>query len=154
MVNTGWLDKHHRERKVFSDIFRLWGRGELGQEPKTDEYVIAMQVDMDAKEFNRAFPEALLRQGKIGIAALNSEGEWVNAVTLNVDSYPRMRPYMEPYDPARHKLGDWGIIPNVPSSRYSKKDIGTVWAVVNYNADFAVAQFGQKAACFNCYKKK
>ncbi len=151
VVNTGWQAKNRLERKVYSDIFSIWGMGELGTK-KTDEYVVFMKVDMDPKEFNRTFPEAYLRQGKIGVSALNSEGEWVNAVDLNIDNTPRPRPVWGPYDPNVHKLGDWGIVPL--SSEYSRKEFGTVWAVVNYNADFAITQFGQKAACFNCYKKK
>ena len=60
------------------------------------------------------------------IAALNSKGKWVNAVDLNFGGKKNfvIGPYKKNY-----KLGTFGFDP-------CKK---TAWAVLNYNADFAVA---------------
>jgi hypothetical protein len=125
VVTTGWTSRVFKCGDLYSDIFSLWGMAELGTD-QTDVYVLWMRHD---------FPRDVLR-GKAGIAALNAEGEWVNAVKLNIgkDNNPRPDPVFGPYNPSEHGLGDWGMDPKTKSA----------WAVLDYNADFAIAGFDKK----------
>jgi len=115
VVNTGWTKKNVN-RKFMSDMLSLWGMAELGSE-KTDTYVLSMSYELkDIRHLGKGF----------AIAALNSKGKWVNAVDLNFGGKKNfvIGPYKKNY-----KLGTFGFDP-------CKK---TAWAVLNYNADFAVA---------------
>jgi hypothetical protein len=131
-VNTGWTDKPKQKCKdggpLFSDILSLWGMAELGTE-QTDEYVLSMKYKFSNPfEALKAGIDALF--GKAGIAALDEDGDWVNAVNLNIGTSKRkfvVGPYKSTY-----KLGTYGI----------DWKTGEVWAVVDYNADFALADFG------------
>ncbi len=125
VVSTGWTSQVFKGHELYSDIFSLWGMAELGTD-QTDLYVLSMRHD---------FPRDMLG-GKAGISALNAQGEWVNAVTLNIgeDNNPRPNPVFGPYNPSKHVLGDWGVDPKTKSA----------WAVLDYNADFAIARFDKK----------
>ncbi|NLA74441.1 MAG: metallophosphoesterase [Deltaproteobacteria bacterium] len=100
-----------------SDIFSIWGMSEIGEADKTDNYVLSMTFD-----FNLL---TLLANGKIGIATY-VDGKWKNAVDENFGGKKKyvLGPYNSKYD-----LGTYGIDPKTK----------TAWAVLNYNADFAVA---------------
>lgn len=120
-VNTGWTPKTVDNNTLNSDILSLWGMADFGTE-QTDVYVLSMSHDFRKD----------VHKGNAGIAALNAEGKWVNAVTLNIGAGNNPSfvygPYREEYG-----LGTWGIDPKTK----------TAWAVLNYNADFAVADFTQ-----------
>ncbi|MBN1904930.1 MAG: metallophosphoesterase [Deltaproteobacteria bacterium] len=147
LVNTGWIanpdDKSTPHRKHFwnrywknpwnkfwnkwyknvvkndlkSDIFSIWGMSEIGEADKTDNYVLSMTFD-----FNRM---TLLGAGNIGIATYVN-GKWKNAVNENFGGKKRF--VLGPYK-SKYGLGTYGIDPKTK----------TAWAVLNYNADFAVA---------------
>ncbi len=127
-VNTGWIEKPEKHRHVFgSDILSLWGMADSGNE-QTDTYVLSMSYN-----FERGWH---FRGGLFGIAALDSKGRWKNAVDLNFGGKKRF--IIGPYKPW-YKLGTYGIDP------YTR----TVWAVVNYNADFAVITGINRASYFD-----
>jgi hypothetical protein len=90
---------------------------ELGTEA-TDIYVLSMSVDF--KRMRR------LTSGTVGIATC-VDGEWVNAVDENFGGVKDF--VVGPYVAGRYSLGTYGIDPVSM----------TAWAVLNYNADFAVA---------------
>ncbi len=114
-VNTGWTAKS--SDKLKSDILSLWGMANLGTE-QTDTYVLSMSFD---------FREMVhLGNGGIGIATVDSQGNWINAVSMNFGGTKKfvVGPYKDKYG-----LGTYGVDPSTK----------TAWAVINYNADFAVA---------------
>jgi hypothetical protein len=104
-------------RRLKSDILSLWGMAELGNEV-TDTYVLSMSVDY--RRMRR------LASGAVGIATF-VDGEWVNAVDENFGGDKQF--VVGPYVEGRYALGTYGIDPDNMSA----------WAVLNYNADFAVA---------------
>jgi len=138
-VNTGWVarseadrpccDNHHWKngckkhhnckscKNIKSNILSLWGMSELGANGKTDTYVLSMSFD-----FNRMVH---LGNGGIGIATF-VDGEWVNAVDENYGDGKR-KFVVGKYKP-KYGIGTYGIDPKTK----------TAWAVLNYNADFAV----------------
>jgi len=127
-VNTGWVKKPEKDRNIFgSDILSLWGMADAGTE-ETDTYVLSMSYNFKAGWH--------FRGGLFGIAALDSEGKWRNAVDLNFGG--RKMFIIGPYKPW-YKLGTYGVDP------YTK----TVWAVVNYNADFVVTTGINRATYFD-----
>ena len=115
-VNTGWVENPDAY-KLKSDILSLWGMSELGAEGQTDTYVLSMSFD-----FRRMVH---LGNGGIGIATYVG-GEWVNAVDENFGGKKKF--VVGKYKPG-YGLGTYGIDPSTK----------TAWAVLNYNADFAVA---------------
>ncbi len=126
-VNTGWSDQVLSTPKADGDtasnILTLWGMADLGSD-RTDVYTLALTYDP-----SKSRPEHL-GQGQFGLAARDSYGNWVNAVDLNKAGSKRfvVGPWKEGYE-----LGTYGVDPG------SK----TAWAVLDYNADFAVARLDQ-----------
>lgn len=117
-VTTGWMSTPDRYwHTLKSDILSLWGMAELGTE-ETDEYVLSMSFDV-------IIPIGL-GNGSVGIATF-VDGKWVNAVDENFGGSKKF--VLGTFDPSKHELGTYGI------DLRSK----TAWAVLNYNADFAVA---------------
>lgn len=118
-VNTGWVANPSPET-LKSDILSLWGMSELDEYGKTDTYVLSIS-------FKPQQGVHLGNDGGIGtIVSLNSENEWVNAVDLNFGGAKNF--VSGPYNAKKHGLGTYGFDPSTRSA----------WAVVNYNADFAV----------------
>ena len=115
-VNTGWV-ANPDPVKLKSDILSLWGMSELGADGLTDTYVLSMSID-----FRRMVH---LGNGGIGIATY-VDGEWVNAVDENTGGTKNF--VLGKYKP-KYGLGTYGVDPSTK----------TAWAVLNYNADFAVA---------------
>lgn len=115
-VTTAWT-KNPDGHKLKSDILSLWGMAELGNE-ETDEYVLSLSFD-----YRRMIG---LGAGAIGIATY-VDGQWVNAVDQNFGGSKDF--VVGPYVEGEHPLGTYGVD---PASK-------TAWAVLNYNADFAVA---------------
>ena len=127
-VSTGWVERPRKQNYMFgSDILSLWGMADFCTE-QTDTYVLSMSY-----EFKRGWH---FRKGLFGIAALDSKGRWRNAVDLNFGGKKNFK--IGHYKPG-YKLGTYGIDP------YTK----TVWAVVNYNADFAVMTGINRASYFD-----
>jgi hypothetical protein len=125
-VNTGWTGKPRGKGHdgLDSDILSLWGMADLGTE-QTEVYVLSMGHD-----FRRD-----VHRGKDGIVALDADGDWVNAVDLNVGSSTKKFVY-GPYK-STYGLGTYGIDPKTKSA----------WAVLDYNADFAIGDFSEKVPC-------
>ena len=115
-VNTGWAANPDPDN-LKSDVFCLWGMSELGAAGQTDIYVLSISVDWRRMVH--------LGSGCIGIATC-VDGQWVNAVRQNFGGEKNF--VMGPYS-AEYGLGTYGVDP----------DTKTAWAVLNYNADFAVA---------------
>jgi len=125
-VNTGWAPKPAGDKKILSNILSLWGMGELNMD-RTDVFVLEMSyIDRRVKGNGKANGNAGYR-----LSSLDKNGHWVNAVDLNVGvENARDKKFIKgPWKPG-YKLGTYGI----------DMDKGTVWAVINYNADFAATQ--------------
>ncbi len=120
-VTTGWT-ANPDTGKLKSDILSLWGMGELNVE-ETDVFVLSMSFDF--KNMNQ------LGTGAIGIATYVND-EWVNAVDQNFGGHKNF--VVGPYVDGVHELGTYGVDPSTK----------TAWAVLNYNADFAVANAIEK----------
>ena len=144
-VNTGWTSRseaddmdcssHHKWPWFFrkwhkakhsempaSDILTLWGMADLGSD-QTDTYVLSMSYD-----HHRLLPFQF-GKGLLGLAARDENGDWVNAVDMNFGGTKKF--VLGPWKPG-YGLGTYGI----------DLKTHTAWAVINYNADFAVAFFG------------
>ena len=127
-INTGWAERPVKNKYLFgSNVLSLWGMADLGNE-QTDTYVLSMSYKFK--------PGWHFRRGVFGIAAMDSKGRWRNAADLNFGGKKRF--VIGPYKPW-YKLGTYGIDP------YTK----TVWAVLNYNADFAVISGVNSASYFD-----
>jgi len=124
-VNTGWTSKYDAEpgctgddeRKLASNILSLWGMGDLGEE-QTDTYVLSMSYDKRPVH---------LGNGAFTLATKDADGNWVNAVEMNFGGNERF--VMGPWKSA-YELGTYGVDPKTK----------TVWAVLNYEGDFAAAR--------------
>lgn len=114
-VNTGWTAKP-ADTRLKTPIFSLWGMTAFDTE-QTDTYVLSISFDMTK--------DLYIKGGGIGIAALDVNNNWVNAVNLNFGGTKQfvLGPYQSSYG-----LGTYGI-------DYTTR---TAWAVLNYNADFVV----------------
>ncbi len=114
-VDTGWTPKSGSQ--LASHILTLWGMGELGSD-ETDTFVLSMSYDK--KPIHQG-------NGGFGIATRDADGNWVNAVDMN---FGGAKTFVHgPWQPG-YGLGSYGIDPSTK----------TVWAVVNYNGDFAAAR--------------
>jgi hypothetical protein len=117
LVTTGWAPK---TSGLLSDIFTIWGMANELKEVKTDTYCLSMSYDPSQVS------DELAKTGKVGIATRGAS-TWENAVSQNVGGTAK---FVEgAYNSATHSLGSWGV------------DVATktFWAVINYNADFAIA---------------
>jgi hypothetical protein len=119
-VDTGWS---HQRCETASDILTLWGMADLGSD-QTDLYALAMTYDPA-----KSRPEHL-GKGLFGLSTRDENSDWVNAVDRNYGGTKKF--VMGPWEPG-YGLGTYGIDPG------SK----TVWAVINYNSDFAISGFHQ-----------
>jgi hypothetical protein len=134
-VNTGWFDIDGWCQKypahiwnphlnLASNIFVLRGMADLGS-AQTDTYALSLSYD-----HHRLLPMQL-GKGLLGLVTRDEKGHWVNAVDMNFGGTKNfvLGPYKSGYG-----LGTYGI----------DLKAGTVWAVINYNADFAVAGFSHR----------
>jgi hypothetical protein len=145
-VDTGWTPKTAGTRKkdddTASNILTLWGMASsLGNETvvvngqsqtlradqttrsdQTDVYTLSMSYD------HHTLLPIQLGQGLLGLATRDENGDWVNAVDKNFGGTKKF--VLGPWKPG-YGLGTYGL------------DLitHTAWAVINYNADFAVAGF-------------
>ena len=128
-VHTGWAPQ---DRDTISDILTLWGLGSLGvvvsggqvvanpDPDQADTYVLELQADNDTQLGDIAC-------GEPGLAALDQRGNWVRAVDLNTGEANRPKFVDGPWKPS-YGLGTYGVSGN------------TVWAVINYQGQFAIAR--------------
>jgi hypothetical protein len=124
-VDTGWtpqdLGTRKRDDDPASDILTLWGMADLGS-GQTDVYTLSMSYD------NHKLLPIQLGQGLLGLATRDENGDWVNAVEKNIGGTKKF--VLGPWKPG-YGLGTYGL----------DLRTHTAWAVINYNADFAVAGF-------------
>ncbi len=131
-VNTGWteIDRWHEkcsdhkrspDLDPASDILTMWGMADLGSD-QTDTYALSLSYD-----HHRLLPIQLTK-GLLGLVSRDENGHWVNAVDKNFGGAKKfvLGPYKSGYE-----LGTYGI----------DLRTHTVWAVINYNGDFAAAGF-------------
>jgi len=116
-VNTGWALPGGSS----SSVLTLVGLGDLGS-AQTDVYTLSLTYNPWLVR-----PDQLLR-GKFGLATRDGYGTWVNAVDANSGGTKEfvLGPWKSSYG-----LGTYGVDPRTH----------TAWAVLNYSADFAVAEF-------------
>jgi hypothetical protein len=133
-VNTGWIDvdrwcekypvhKWNPDLDLASNIFKLQGMADLGSE-KTDTYALSLSYD-----HHRLLP-IQLGKGFLGLVTKDENGRWVNAVDMNFDVTKNKKFVLGPYK-SGYELGTYGV----------DLKTRTVWAVINYNGDFAAAGF-------------
>ncbi len=115
-VETGWIKNPDQDRLI-SNIFSIWGMSELGKNDRTDIYVLSISIETNKIQS--------LKKGKTGIATF-VDGKWINAVDENFGGKKKF--IIGKYKP-QYGLGAYGIDPQTK----------TAWAVLNYNADFAIA---------------
>jgi hypothetical protein len=114
-VATGW---QAGPQGFLSPLLSLWGMELLGSGGLTDTFAISLQYipDLAAK--------GVIENGWLALATpLN--GVWSNAVDRNTGGTKQF--IRGPWTPA-YELGTYGFDPNT----------STAWAVINYNASFAV----------------
>jgi hypothetical protein len=116
-VTTGWAPK---TAGMYTDIFTLWGMAKEFGSPQTDTYCLSIAYDPKIINDEHA------KYGQVGITTKGKDS-WVNAVSKNYGGATNF--FVGPYDQSKHALGAWGV----------DADSQTFWAVINYNADFAVA---------------
>jgi len=139
-VNTGWTGKtaykSRYQRKTASDILTLWGMTELGRD-QADTYTLALSYQP-----SKATPKYLIK-GLFGLATRDDDGNWVNAVDMNIGGTKRF--VRGPWRPG-YQLGTYGI----------DTKTRTVWAVVNYDdGEFAAAGFsGHKGPAKRCSRDR
>jgi hypothetical protein len=117
-LNTGWAPM---TESTSSDIFTLWGMQVLNDQ-QPDVYALSLSYYP-----NRATLTAI-ENGLFGIAVKDVSGKWINAATRADGSAPIF--VLGPWDKS-YGLGTYGV----------DIDTNTVWAVLNYAGEFAVAEF-------------
>jgi hypothetical protein len=118
-VNTGWSDK---TKNSASDIFTLSGMANNLGSDETDVYTLSMTYKA------KGASSADLKKGNFGLATMDTDGNWINAVDKN--SSGKKKFVLGAWDPS-YKLGTYGF----------DQSKNTAWAVINYNSDFAVDTF-------------
>lgn len=120
-VNTGWSPK---TKGIKSDICTLWDMAGLGT-GQTGVFTLSLSYDHDSVNHKE------LKQGLFGLVTKDTQGNWINAVDKNFGGKKKFV-----YGPglSDYELGTYGVDPHTK----------TVWAVINYNGDFAAARFDKK----------
>jgi hypothetical protein len=119
-VDTGWSRK---KCGTASDILTLWGMADLGSD-QTDVYTLSMNYDHEKADRDD------IKRGSFGLAAKNSDGDWINAVDNNTGG---MKKFVSGAWKPGYALGAYGVDPRTH----------TAWAVINHNGDFAISGFNQ-----------
>jgi hypothetical protein len=120
-VNTGWSPK---TKGINSDILTLWGMAGLGT-GQTCVFTLSLSYDHNSVSYKE------LKRGLFGMVTKDTQGNWVNAVDKNFGGKKKFvyGPWLSDYE-----LGTYGVDPHTKN----------VWAVINYNGDFAAAQRSEK----------
>ncbi|HEX2770495.1 MAG TPA: hypothetical protein VHN12_14550, partial [Geobacteraceae bacterium] len=124
-VDTGWAHvaerKCKKDEETASNILTLWGMADL-YAANTDTFTLSLSYDLA-----KSHP-AHLGKGVFGLATKDDKDNWINAVDKNVGGVKKF--VLGPWKPG-YKLGTYGVDLRTK----------TAWAVINYNAKFAVADF-------------
>jgi hypothetical protein len=119
-VDTGWTDGAG-VNGLASNILTLGGMARALGTSETDVYALSLTYAPATVSADQ------LRSGTFGLATRRADGTWVNAVDGNTEGTKKF--VAGPWDPGC-ALGTYGVDPATH----------TAWAVINYNADFAVAR--------------
>jgi hypothetical protein len=119
IVDTGWRAVP-ASGALASDILTLWGMAQALGSMETDVYTLSLTYNA-AKA-----PAGGVQGGTFGLATRRADGTWINAVDANTGGTKKF--VAGPWN-ASDGLGTYGVDPATK----------TAWAVVNYNAEFAVA---------------
>jgi hypothetical protein len=120
-LNTGWTAKNNPV--LACNILSLWGVTSI-VDPNP---VYALQMSFKDERPNSKNKD--LGNGGYRLAGIDANGNWVNAVELNIGAQ-KQKFVKGPYN-ASYGLGTYGI----------DMAAGVVWAVINYDADFAAFKF-------------
>ena len=116
VVNTGWTSGSG----AISDVFYLWGmQSAIGSE-QCETYVLQLSFAT-----TKITAEQIV-SGNFGLATLDSNGKWSNAVNGN---YGGSKSFVKGAWNSSYTLGTYGVDPVS----------GVAWAVINYGGKFAVA---------------
>lgn len=115
-VLTGWIPTQFI---LYSDILRLSGMSRNLGSDKTDEYVLSMSYKATGLSDNT------MKTGKFCLVTQGANSGWVNAVSKDFTTASKF--ILGPWN-SSCKLGTYGV----------DTDTKTVWAVLNYNGQFAV----------------
>jgi hypothetical protein len=120
-VDMGWSPM---TQDTNSDILTLWGMADLGT-GQTDVFTLSLSHDHNSVNREK------LKRGLFGMVTKDAQGNWVNAVDKNFGGKKKFvyGPWLPDYE-----LGTYGVDPHTK----------TVWAVINYNGDFAAAWCNEK----------
>ncbi len=119
-VDTGWQDNESGGKSpLFSNTLFLTGMADFGSE-RTDVYTLSISYNPTRVR------SARLKNGYLGLATKDAEGNWINAVEKNSAGSVRFvaGPWKKGY-----ALGSYGI----------DKRLHVVWAVIDHNGTFAAA---------------
>nr|WP_324292803.1 metallophosphoesterase [uncultured Desulfobacter sp.] len=132
-IYTGWQDSSGVNGAT-GKILALWGLEDnlslYSSEDPSTIYMPNSDESMDTDTYTlsmtynpRRVRRSKLARGKFGIAAKDSDGNWVNAVDLNSEGASEFV-----YGPwkSSYKIGTWGADPST----------ATVWAVINHCGEF------------------
>ena len=120
-VDIGWSPK---TRGINSDILTLWGMADLGT-GRTDVFTLSLSYDHSSVNREK------LKRSLFGVVTKDAQGNWVNAVDKN---FGGKKKFMYGRWLSGYELGTYGVDPHTK----------TVWAVINYNSDFAASRFNKK----------
>jgi hypothetical protein len=117
-VNTGWrsnffMDRLDADLHLASHILTLSGMADLGSQ-QSDTFMLSMSYEGKTKE-------------AVELVTKNKAGNWVNAVDMN---FGGVKEFVSGGYVPGSKLGTYGFDPMTQ----------TVWAVINYNGDFAAGR--------------
>jgi 3',5'-cyclic AMP phosphodiesterase CpdA len=121
-VNTGWAPA---ATNTASDILTLWGTSEIGTN-QTDTIALSLSYT------NTGLSDIQLASGVFVLAGKDTNGNWVNAVTLNNGGNAQF--VFGSYS-TNYPLGTYGVDTNS----------STVWAVINYSGDFAATTVARRS---------
>ena len=127
-VDTGWHEKQaslqsEHDTYLASNILYLTGMGDLGRE-QTDVYTLSISYHPDKLQPND------FKEGLFTLATKDGDGNWVNAVDNNSGG---TKTFVAGSWKKGYALGTYGIDQRKKS----------VWAVINYNGNFAAARFAR-----------
>jgi hypothetical protein len=115
---------------LLSDVVKLSG---MGAGPDVGTFVLTMDYNFGAGGLNVAGLNelAIATSGELKLAWRNGSGQWVNAIAGNVGGTGSfVLGAVQPNAP----LGTWGV----DTGASGTDGVGTVWAVLNHNSEFAV----------------
>jgi len=104
-----------------SNALTLLGMADLGN-ANTDSYALSLTYNPWQTHHER------IARGEFGVAVKDARGKWINAVDQNSGGSKSF--VLGPWN-SSYGLGTYGVDPHTR----------TAWAVVNYNSEFAAAEF-------------